>query len=162
MTDYLLSWLLLISMKGSLSSKQRPAEWGKWIAKTSKGVRPYSSTPVIEDPLEFGMAIVKWWHSIQPAFRHGDALSPIAIYDVDEVGDVWAGLRKGGPNGLVSLLTLLVWWGQRADMHTQWQESSSPLWKSTVLDVTRCMEKMVETPRKRDLDSDGDDHPSKR
>jgi hypothetical protein len=161
MTDYLLSWLLLISMKGSLSPKQRPVEWGKWIAKTSKGVRPYSSTPVIEDPLEFGMAIVKWWHSIQPAFRHGDALSPIAIYDVDEVGDVWAGLRKGGPNGLVSLLTLLVWWGQRADMHTQWQESSSPLWKSTVLDVTRCMEKMVETPWKRDLDSDGDDHPSK-
>ena len=52
-------------MKGSLASKQRPAEWGKWITKTSKGVQPYSSTPVIGDPLEFGIAIVKWWHSIQ-------------------------------------------------------------------------------------------------
>ena len=149
-------------MKGNLASKQRPAEWGKWIAKTSKGVRPYSSTPVIGDVLEFGMAAIKWWHSIQPAFHHGDALSPITIYDVHELGDVWAGLWKGGPNGLISLLTLLVWWGQHADMHTQWQESSLPLWKSTILDVTHCMEKMVETSQKRDLDSDGDNHPSKR
>jgi len=106
-------------MKGSLPSKQRPAEWGKWIAKTSKGVWPYLSTLVIGDPLEFGMAVVKWWHSIQPDFHHGDALSPIAIYDVHELGDVWAGLQKGGPNGLVSLLTLLVWWGQCTDTHTQ-------------------------------------------
>lgn len=161
MIDLLFSDLLLISMKGSLVSKQRPAEWGKWIAKTSKGVRPYSSTPVIGDPLEFGIAVVKWWHSIQPAFCCGDALSPIAIYDVHELGNVWAGLRKGGPNGLVSLLTLLVWWGQRIDTHTQWQETSLPLWKSTILDVTCCMEKMFETPRKQDLDSDGDSHPSK-
>ena len=142
-------------------SKQRPAEWGKWITKTLKGVQPYSSTPVIEDSLEFGIAIVKWWHSIQPTFHCGDALSPIAIYDVHELDDVWAGLWKGGPNGLVSLLTLLVWWGQRVHMHTQWQESSLPLWKSTILDVTCCMEKMVKTPQKRDLDSNGDNHPSK-
>lgn len=162
MIHYLVSKPLLIMMKGVLSPKQRPAEWGKWIAKGSKGVRPYSSTPVIGDPLEFGVAIMKWWHVIQPAFRHGDGLSPMAIYDTDEAGDVWTGLRKGGPNGLISLLTLLVWWGQRADTHSQWQESSLPLWKSTVLDVTCCIEKMVETSRKRDLDSDGNDHPSKR
>lgn len=78
-----------------------------------------------------------------------------------EMGDVWAGLRKGGLNGLISVLTLLVWWGQCAEMHSQWQESSLPLWKSTVLDVTHCIEKMVETSRKRDLDTDGDDQPAK-
>jgi hypothetical protein len=161
MIHYLDSKLLLITMKGILSPKQRPAEWGKWIAKSSKGIQPYSSMPVIEDPLEFGVAIVKWWHATQPAFHHGDTLLPMAIYDTEEVGDVWAGLRKGGPNGLISLLTLLVWWGQRADTRSPWQESSLPLWKSTVLDVTRCIEKMVETSQKRGLDGN-DDHPAKR
>src|ERR1700679_1587748 len=91
------SSLLLITVKGVLSPKQRPAGWGKWIAKGSKGGRAYSLTPAIEDPLEFGVAIVKWWHAIQPAFRHGNTLSPTAIYDTGdtEIGDVWARLRKG-------------------------------------------------------------------
>ena len=141
------SSLLLITVKGVFSPKQRPAEWGKWIAKGSKGGCAYSSMPAIEDPLEFGVTVMKWWHAIQLAFRHGDTLSPTVIYDTGdmEMGDVWAGLWKGGPNGLISVLTLLVWWGRHAETHSQWQESSLPLWKSMVLDVTHCIEKMVET-----------------
>ena len=162
MICYLDSKSLLITMKGVLSSKQRPAEWGKWIAKSSKGIQPYLSMPVIEDPLEFGVAIVKWWHAIQQAFHHGDTLLPMAIYDTEEVGDVWAGLQKGGPNSPISLLTLLMWWGQCMDMHPQRKESSLPLWKLTVLDVTCCIEKMVKTSQKQGLDVDDDDHPVKR
>lgn len=48
------SSLLLIKVKGVLSSKQRPAEWGKWIAKGSKGGHVHSSTPAIVDPLDLG------------------------------------------------------------------------------------------------------------
>ena len=117
---------------------------------------------VIEDPLEFRVAIVKWWHAIQLAFCHGDTLLPMVIYNTEEVGDVWAGLQKGGPNSLISLLTLLVQWGQHMDTRSQWKESILPLWKSMVLDVTHCIETMVKTSQKQGLDVDDDDHPVKR
>jgi hypothetical protein len=95
---------------------------------------------LIGDAVEFGIAIQGWWNSIQPSFRKLDTGIPTAIYSCP-TGDqhAWAPLRKGGPNGLISLLTLLLWWGQALAKQSQWQIDSSPDWKRTVLDVTECL-----------------------
>jgi hypothetical protein len=59
----------------------------------------------------------------------------------------WVPLRKGGPNGLISILTLLVWWGQALAKQSQWQIDSSPDWKLMVLDVTNCVNAMKASKR---------------
>lgn len=138
--------LVLTRYQGGLrSSKIRPVEWTKWTSKGRGSQRPYSSTPTIDIPAEFGHAVLNWWIDIQPEFRQGTGERPPAVYDTGPATstDVWAPLRKGGPNGLVCVLTILVWWGQCAGVHSQWHEDMLPLWKATVVDVTRCMERML-------------------
>jgi hypothetical protein len=89
------------------------------------------------------MAVKGWWNSIQPSFRKSDTGTPTAVYSCP-TGDqnAWASLRKGGPNGLISLLTLLLWWGQALAKRTQWEFDTSIDWKHVVLDVTKCLNVM--------------------
>jgi hypothetical protein len=54
--------------------------------------------------------------------------------------DVWAPLQKGGPNGFISILTLLAWWGQCCAAQSHWEESTESLWNATVLDVSKTLE----------------------
>lgn len=56
---------------------------------------------------------------------------------------VWAPLAKGGPNGMVSLLTLMVWWGRALRNRTTYQQDSSAKWKATVLDITDVLQKLA-------------------
>ncbi|KAF8068719.1 hypothetical protein FPV67DRAFT_1448607 [Lyophyllum atratum] len=134
--------------KGALpSAKTRPEEWTKWVAKGRQGIRAYNATPTIQDPLDFGYAVMAWWKSMQPAFRQSSELMPKPVYDppmldVSNV-DEWAALRKGGPNGLVSVLTVLVWWGQCLKSGSQWQENSEPYWRACVDDVHQCLGKLM-------------------
>ena len=118
-----------------------------WASKSCGGVRNYQSIPSIDDAAEFGIAIQGWWNSIQPSFRKSDPTGvPSAIYSCP-TGDqnAWVSLRKGGPNGLISLLTLLLWWGQALAKQSQWQSDSSPDWKNMVLDVTKCLNAMKDS-----------------
>jgi hypothetical protein len=92
------------------------------------------------------MAVKGWWNSIQPAFRKSDTGTPTAVYSCP-TGDqnAWALLRKGGPNGLISLLTLLLWWGQALAKQSQWQIDTSSDWMHMVLDVTKCLNVMKDS-----------------
>ncbi|KAF8062348.1 hypothetical protein FPV67DRAFT_1508149 [Lyophyllum atratum] len=140
--------------KGALpSTKTRPEEWAKWVAKGRGGVRAYASTPAIQDPLEFGYAVMAWWKSMQPAFRQTTEVLPKPIYDSPELDvssiEDWAALRKGGPNGMVSVMTMLVWWGQCMNSGSQWQDTSEPHWRACVNDVYQCFEKLMPPTRKR-------------
>lgn len=81
---------------------------------------------------------------MQPPFRRGPGIVPIAIYDVED-GSVWDPLRKSGPNGLVSILTLLVWWGRALLDRSQYQDDSSASWREMVLDVKACMSSILAT-----------------
>ena len=88
-----------------------PQEWVSWASKSHGGVRNYQSIPSFDGAAEFGIAIQGWWNSIQPSFRKSDPTGvPSAIYFCP-TGDqnAWVSLQKGGPNGLISLLTLLLW-----------------------------------------------------
>ncbi|KAG6824009.1 hypothetical protein H0H92_008278 [Tricholoma furcatifolium] len=95
----------------------------------------YSRTPVISDPMEFGLATVKWWKGIQPKVRQSSpATLPVPVIHCPAgKEDMWASLRKGGPN---------VWWGQHLRATSQWQDDSSTLWKECVADVQACLEVM--------------------
>lgn len=143
------------------ATKERPSEWTKWTAKARNGQRCYTSVPVIKEPAEFGHAVARWWNNMQPTFRKGDGVFPKDSYDDGSDGDVWSLLRKGGPNGLLSVLTLLSWWGACAIVHTQWDDPTDAMWKTTILDVTRCLEKMMDGCKKRACDDDGG-QPTKR
>lgn len=125
------------------SPKERPEEWSKWAIKTSHGRRgSYGQMPLIESPLEFGMAIMKWWHGIQPMFRQTKNTHPstIVVPPIETSADVWAPLRKCGPNGLVIILVLLSWWGHTAQQLIGWEDNSKPAWEKTVADVRQVLE----------------------
>ncbi|KAG6827426.1 hypothetical protein H0H92_011848 [Tricholoma furcatifolium] len=130
--------------KGLPGAKDRPEEWAAWVTKSH---RMYSRTPVIADPMEFGLATAKWWKGIQPKVRQtSPATLPVPIIHCPAgKEDIWASLRKGGPNGMLVVMTLLVWWGQRLGTTSQWQEDSSALWKECVDDVRACLEVMAGT-----------------
>ena len=136
------------------------------MAKSRQGERVYQHTPTIEDPAEFGLAIVKWWNAMQPDFRHSDAGMPKPVYSTDtSTGKDWALLRRAGPNGLVSMLTLLAWWGQSLQSRTQWQDDSGPLWTEAITDVTKVINVLKAVSggvKKRKADTDPQIKGSKR
>ena len=120
----------------------RPEEWSKWVVKTRGGERPYQDLPTILDPAEFGMAIVKWWNGMQPAFRQTSEGMPQPLYNTPatEAKHAWAPLQRAGPNGLVTLLTLLFWWGKSLKTQTCWQDDSDAAWKEAINDVARTLQ----------------------
>ncbi|KAG6904575.1 hypothetical protein DXG01_008906 [Tephrocybe rancida] len=136
--------------KVGLTAKSRPEEWQKWISKSQNGVRAYDTTPLIADPLEFGYAVMGWWKHMQPEFRQTSDVLPPSVYQpsLPSPGgtDTWASLRKGGPNGMVTMLTLLAWWGQALSRRSQYQEDSQPFWERTVDDVRECLAVMLAKP----------------
>ncbi|KAF8871976.1 hypothetical protein BD779DRAFT_1453349 [Infundibulicybe gibba] len=133
--------------KGVLSeAKTRPEEWSRWTSKGRGGVRLYNLSPELVRPLDvddFGAAFVKWWHRMQPPFRQGDGLLPVATYLPTEnsAGDVWERLRKGGPNGLVAVVTMLGWWGRKGSL--------DPGWIAATTDIRRTLEEMMPVGAKR-------------
>lgn len=137
----------LIFQQGSLPLSGRPEEWTKWTTKSRGGVRAYDKIPAIDDPADIGIAIVNWWASMQPPFRASDQHLPLPIYsDGDADGDPWAALRKSGPNGLISLIMLMAWWGNAASVQqSEWQENSLPLWESLLADIDRVLGEMIKT-----------------
>lgn len=116
----------------------RPAEWRAWAS----AARSHEKPPSFDDPEDFGIAVNAWWTSMK-AERLG-------------THDAWAKIRKSGPNGLVSLLILLLWWGREAMKGpVAFRGDSSPLWHSTVADVCAVLEEMgAEVPRSADAPVD--------
>ncbi|RXW15578.1 hypothetical protein EST38_g10271 [Candolleomyces aberdarensis] len=147
--------------KGSIPmANLRPAEWRNWTSKGRMGRRLYEQVPIIAPAgaAEFGLTVLKWWCAIQPAFRQ-NAQGPIPLPTYATPGssdDVWAPLRKGGPNGLVSVVTLLSWWGLAAQTVPEFEKDSRSEWKAMVVDVTRAFKEMTATAGflKRPADAD--------
>lgn len=83
--------------------------------------------------------LVQWWNSVQPAFRQSNSGMPMPIYTSTDNKDPWNQLRRAGPNGLISIVTMLGWWGNELSRRSQWHEDSSGLWKQMVIDVEKVM-----------------------
>ncbi|KAF6744781.1 hypothetical protein DFP72DRAFT_1078120 [Ephemerocybe angulata] len=133
--------------RGSMPVKERPEEWAKWTTKGTYGARNHSRPPFIDDPADIGMAITRWWKSIQPPFRASDSALPAPIYNSDSLGgDVWGPLRKSGANGTVALMMLMLWWGRAAAPGPDlYREDSRDAWKALVDDVTMSFTAIIET-----------------
>jgi hypothetical protein len=122
----------------------RPEEWLKWALKSRHGVRRYDSIPLIADSAELGIAIVKWWHAMQPDFRKSDKDMPSPTYVASD-GSLWDPLRKGGPNGFVSIMTLVVWWGRALADRPFYEEDSTARWREMIVDMTQCLLAIIST-----------------
>ncbi|KAF6745137.1 hypothetical protein DFP72DRAFT_1077736 [Ephemerocybe angulata] len=134
------------SAKGPLPVKLRPEEWVQWTHKGKQGLRFHDKPPFVADPLEFGIAIRKWWVSIQPAFRGpSDGPMPLPVYSTAaSTIQSWSEVRKSGPNGLLSLLMLLLWWGRAASAYvSQWEEDSRGSWAAVVQDLSQCFDEFL-------------------
>lgn len=97
--------------------------------------------PTIVDSAEFGAVILKWWHSMQPKDRllEDGALSPLNSDSVSSNVALWSLLAKAGPNSIVSLIMLMVWWGCVIATCTRYQEASQAQWVETVHDITNVL-----------------------
>lgn len=140
-------------------SSRRPEEWTKWTQKSRGGQRPYSQSPAIPSAMEFGLAVMAWWHDLQPSFRKSDDPFPLNIFlpFADKASaNHWAPLRKAGPNGLVSVITTLAWWGQAALVPHPFEDDSKPNWLRIIADVQCAIEKMMSAGAKRRADSNSE------
>jgi hypothetical protein len=127
----------------------RPAEWKTWTSKRCLGRRDYHQSPWIApaDAAEFGLTVLRWWNAIQPQFcqsSEGEMPRPTYVSDT-ALGDVWSSLRKGGPNGLVTVVILLAWWGTAVQTVPAFTKDSCPEWGAMVQDVNRVFGEMYST-----------------
>ncbi|KAF9033391.1 hypothetical protein BJ165DRAFT_1332159, partial [Panaeolus papilionaceus] len=79
-----------------------PAAVGMWVGRG----RSTTWRPEIEEARVFGMQFNQWWLELQPSWRNMNGR--LACQEVD--GD-WECLRSPGPNGLLSVVAMLFYWG---------------------------------------------------
>ncbi|KAK0458138.1 uncharacterized protein EV420DRAFT_1479892 [Desarmillaria tabescens] len=91
--------------------KKRPSVLAVWL----DGVRSFSDLLSINDVDQFGDAMVTWWNSIQPNWRQNVEGLPQRKYN-----KTFMCLRKGGQNGIVTVIFGLFWWRKNLDDSSQW------------------------------------------
>lgn len=85
----------------------RPAQVAWWIKRARK------PDPEVEDEdaVDFGEDWWNWWKGMQPAWRGiQDVVGPITSRFRKGSGD-WEALNNTGPNGFLSIVAALGWWG---------------------------------------------------
>ena len=153
--SYLQTHLLLFLhfMKGTLPTGDRPQEWKAWTSKGRSGLRPYNVMPIIKDVEEFGLACINWWNKLQPSFRYNEqGLMPLSNFippDAEALEDVWEPLRKGGQNGLIIVLLLFSWWGQKLQQTVGCSTEMMAQWCAAITDLRHTLEAMGATAQKR-------------
>lgn len=111
---------------GAIAS--RPAVLSVWLAN-----RRYNVYPGI--PATFSTDLLVWWNALQPEWRRSDT-GPLPSKDYS--GALDKALRKGGPNGIVTVLIGLMWWGQGT-----LPAEEAALWKAMVADVGACIDALM-------------------
>ncbi|KAK0488215.1 hypothetical protein EDD18DRAFT_1359904 [Armillaria luteobubalina] len=104
----------LISQRGSPSKGQlgantsRPSSLTTWLQN-----RHYNVYPQL--PASFSAEFLAWWNALQPDWRCSETGPlPEANYSCSLRKALW----KGGPNGLLTVLIGLMWWGQATGIST--------------------------------------------
>ncbi|KAF6750500.1 hypothetical protein DFP72DRAFT_1072211 [Ephemerocybe angulata] len=134
-------------LKGAMPVKGRPEEWSKWTNKSAHGARNHSRPPFIDDPAEIGISITKWWKAMKPSLSTSEGQTDDTPTACD---DTWASIKKSGPNGTISLLMLMLWWGRAAALGPDsFREDSREQWKALVADVSACFDVLTSTTPSR-------------
>ncbi|KIL57226.1 hypothetical protein M378DRAFT_16380 [Amanita muscaria Koide BX008] len=121
------------------ATKQRPRELSQWLAR-----RDFSKLPQIANISIYVESLNSWWADLQVARSKGQA------------DDSLQHLRKGGPNGIVTLMFGLRWWQLNMD------QQNSIQWNAMVEQVREMLENFVRNPAKRKSDSQSDKGNTKR
>ncbi|KAK0497916.1 hypothetical protein EDD18DRAFT_1104419 [Armillaria luteobubalina] len=111
---------------GALSS--RPSVLSHWLVNRRYNVYPHP-------PANFSNELCRWWNAMQPKWCQNETGAlPLPVYDrsLDRT------LRKGGPNGIVTVLVGLMWWGQGT-----LEANERTLWTVMVMDIRMCIQAMV-------------------
>jgi hypothetical protein len=106
--------------KKGFPSSGRPCELGKWIG----GGRWRRSAPPITNIGNFEKTWWKWWAGLQPEWREGRESGNLVrgIY-----GDKWDDMTVPGPNGWLSIIACLYWWGCATRQSSQGHEYEKAL-----------------------------------
>ncbi|KAK0465844.1 hypothetical protein IW261DRAFT_1426994 [Armillaria novae-zelandiae] len=117
---------------GTLSS--RPSALSHWLLNCCYNIYPHP-------PANFSNELCKWWNTMQPGWHQNKmGTLPLPVYDhsLDSM------LQKGGPNGIVTVLVGLMWWGQGT-----LEADDRVLWTAMVMDIHMCIQAMqqIQAPR---------------
>ncbi|KAK0470906.1 hypothetical protein IW261DRAFT_1572596 [Armillaria novae-zelandiae] len=111
---------------GALSS--RPSALSHWLLNRRYNIYPHL-------PANFSNELCKWWNVMQPGWRQNKTGTlPLPVYDRSLDSMLW----KGGPNGIVTVLVGLMWWGQGT-----LEADDRVLWTAMVMDIRMCIQAMV-------------------
>jgi hypothetical protein len=121
------------SKSRTLTNSNRPDEIRTWIGAHRNMSRP----PKILDVPAYGEKCLKWWRSLQPAWRQKEGGKlPSAKYNLPPGAD-WGILLMPGPNGLLSVLITFSFWG------TQPGVLASEIWRSLTADLRRTLQALA-------------------
>ncbi|SJL13367.1 uncharacterized protein ARMOST_16809 [Armillaria ostoyae] len=93
------------------ASKIRPKTLTTWL----DGTRSFDIPPLISDSRRFAKCMMAWWNTLQPIWRQTAIGLPISDYSKPLTC-----LRKGGQNGIITILFGLFWWGRLGEERSQW------------------------------------------
>ncbi|KAH9477997.1 hypothetical protein JR316_0010230 [Psilocybe cubensis] len=95
----------------------RPAVLTKWLS-----TRKYGNVPDIG--AKFGDEWVMWWNNSQPKWRQSSEAGKLPrCLSIAGGKDSINMLKKGGPNGLVTVMIGLRWWAKQRHSDPRWEEA---------------------------------------
>ena len=101
--------------------------------------------------MEYGTSWITWWNAMQPPWRRNPDAGSLPLSLKTATGKQDAGvLRKSGPNGIVTTIIGLMWWGKH--------KASDERWEKAVVDVVACLNTFSSNRNKRKGNGD-DTHP---
>ncbi|KAJ7938256.1 hypothetical protein B0H13DRAFT_1587916 [Mycena leptocephala] len=117
----------------------RPAALDKWVkagrthGEIGKGIGPNIGAVAV-----FGPAWWQWWAKVQPSWHVKDRGRPNRFLrdtypDADATSEPWAGMRHPGPNGALSFVATLYWWGMAVEEAGEAEDRES--WAEAVREV---------------------------
>ncbi|KAJ6490574.1 hypothetical protein C8R47DRAFT_977287 [Mycena vitilis] len=114
------------------SSTARPKEVGKYV-KGARGAK-MKALPEVKNVKAFATKWNAWWDDLQPKWRQRGADGQWITGG--KYGDEWGGLDCAGPNGTLSVVAALYFWGS-ASTHTAETQAA---WTAAVQDATWMLE----------------------
>ncbi|KAJ7168774.1 hypothetical protein C8R46DRAFT_897828, partial [Mycena filopes] len=124
-----------------LGKELRPLEVTTWI-NAGRGTRSKNVYDAgIRDVGDYGTRWRAWWDSLQPEWRKKDKHGARKVYSEYDEGMDWDTLASRGPNGTLSVVASLYFWGSACEGAAV---ASTPedkqLWEAAVHDVTWMLE----------------------
>ncbi|KAK0478021.1 hypothetical protein EDD18DRAFT_1377840 [Armillaria luteobubalina] len=107
--------------------KQRPQELNEWL----DGSRQFGAGLFISDPSRYGVQLIDWWNHLNPAWRRSKTGLPQSDYSKS-----LKCLRKGGRQGIVTIIFGLFWWGHAC-------HGTEQLWQRMVEDVSKTIDVLI-------------------